>query len=339
MEKRFLASGHPAETHLRPCLRASATGRPRDRSISRIRDDRALDRRTHRAVPGLRQNGPRAAAARDIACRKASSPSYGAISPPIVQDLSPKTGLMTFVDPRLEGGRLNKVTTKDIVKVINFEGQEWLFLPGFQSRRRHHPRHPGRRKRQSDRGERRRAAGMSSFGASGEKLWRDCHRRGRICGKAGTLHPKSVRVPGVLIDHIVVSGPDNHWQSAGTKFNLAFSGAIQVPLGDVPRLALNERLIIARRAAMELVPGCTVNLGIGVPEGVAVVAAGEGVGAMMTLTTEAGTIGGIPAGGHDFGMSLNRRGLCRTAGSIRLVQRRRARLAFLGAAQVDAMAT
>jgi propionate CoA-transferase len=70
-------------------------------------------------------------------------------------------------------------------------------------------------------------------------------------------------------------------------------------------MALDERLIIARRAAMELVPGCAVNLGIGVPQGIADVTAVEGVSNLATMTSETGTIGGVPAAGQDFGMSFN----------------------------------
>jgi propionate CoA-transferase len=121
--------------------------------------------------------------------------------------------------------------------------------------------------------------------------------------RVGTLNPKSVRVPGVLIDHIVVSAPENHWQSALTRFNPAYSGASKAPMADVPPMALNERLIIARRAAMELTPGCTINLGVGIPQGLGYVAAEEGVTDLMTMTSETGTIGGIPADGKDFGMS------------------------------------
>jgi propionate CoA-transferase len=247
-----------------------------------------------------------------------------------------KTGLMTFVDPRLEGGKLNKATTKDLVKVINFEGEEWLFFASFKV----------------DvaiiRGTTADEKGNMTVADEGALL--EClplaqaaKNSGGIViaeveylARNGSLHPKTVRVPGVLIDHIVISGPDNHWQSAGTRFNPAFAGAIQVPLDEVPAMPLNERLIIARRAAMELVPGCTVNLGIGVPEGGAAVAAEEGVGAMITLTTEVGTIGGIPAGGHDFGMSLNAEAFVEQQVQFDWYNGGGLDQAYLGAAQVAA---
>jgi propionate CoA-transferase len=246
-----------------------------------------------------------------------------------------KTGLMTFVDPRVEGGKLNKATTTDLVKVINFEGQEWLFFKSFKV-----DVAIIRGTTADENGN----LTVTDEGALLEclPLAQAAKNTGGIViaeveyiARNGSLDPKTVRVPGVLIDHVVVSGPNNHWQSAGTRFNPAFSGAIHVPLDEVPALPFNERLIIARRAAMELVPGCTVNLGIGVPEGVAAVAAQEGAGDMMTLTTEVGTIGGIPAGGHDFGMSLNPEAFVEQQVQFDWYSGGGLDLAFLGAAQVD----
>lgn len=93
-------------------------------------------------------------------------------------------------------------------------------------------------------------------------------------------------------------------QTFGTDYNPSYCGEIRVPMSSVKPLKLDQRKIVARRAAMELVPNAVTNLGIGMPEGVAAVAAEEGLEGMV-LTTEAGTIGGIPAGGKDFGVTIN----------------------------------
>jgi propionate CoA-transferase len=216
-----------------------------------------------------------------------------------------KTGIGTFVDPRIEGGKMNKITTKDVVKVIDFAGEEWLFYASFKV-----DVAIIRGTTADENGN----LTVEDEGALFEIL--PLAQATKNCGgiviaeveyvaKAGTLNPKDVRVPGVLIDHIVVSSPGNHRQSVLTQYNPAFSGASKEPLGNVPPMALNERLIIARRAAMELMPSCSVNLGVGVPQGIASVAAEEGVSDLMTMTSETGTIGGVPADGKDFGMSAN----------------------------------
>jgi propionate CoA-transferase len=121
----------------------------------------------------------------------------------------------------------------------------------------------------------------------------------------GTLHPQHVIVPGVIVDYIVVAKPENHWQTMATPYNPAYSGEIRVPVDSLPRMELDERKVIAKRAAMLLTPKASVNLGVGVPEGVANVAVEEGVADQLTLSIEAGTIGGIPAPGLNIGASTN----------------------------------
>ena len=120
----------------------------------------------------------------------------------------------------------------------------------------------------------------------------------------GALDTRLVRLPGIYVDAIVVAAPENHMQTFGTGYNPAYCGEVRVPVSSLKPLALDQRKVVARRAAMELVPNAITNLGIGMPEGVAAVAAEEGLQGMV-LTTEAGTIGGIPAGGKDFGVTIN----------------------------------
>ena len=217
-----------------------------------------------------------------------------------------KVGLKTFVDPRVEGAKLNARTTEDIVKVVNFEGEEWLFYKSF-------PVDVGliRGTTADENGN----ITMENEGilACALPLAQAVKNSGGIViaqveniAKANTLHPKDVRVPGILVDYVVVAtSQKNHYQTEGTYYNPAFAGNIKVPLSEVAPLELNERKIIARRAAMELKPNAILNLGVGIPSDVANVAAEEKADKSLTLTTEAGSIGGIPASLPHFGHAYN----------------------------------
>ncbi len=125
----------------------------------------------------------------------------------------------------------------------------------------------------------------------------------RLC--KGKLSTRLVKVPGILVDVIVVSKPENHWQTFGVQYDPSFSGELHVPLDDTAPLPFGERKIVCRRGLMELTPNSIVNLGIGMPDGIAAVAAEEGVNDQMVLTVESGPIGGVPAGGLSFGVSRN----------------------------------
>ena len=85
---------------------------------------------------------------------------------------------------------------------------------------------------------------------------------------AGSMHPKHVRVPAPLVDYLVVAAPAHHAQTGSEQFSPALSGDIKVPMGGIPALPLNQRLVVCRRAAMELLPGAVVNLGYGIPDGI-----------------------------------------------------------------------
>ena len=114
----------------------------------------------------------------------------------------------------------------------------------------------------------------------------------------GTLNPRQVKIPGILVDCVVVATPEHHSQTYGTAYNAAYAAEMRVPQGDTLNLPMGVRKVIARRAAMELRRGNVVNLGIGMPEGVAGVAAEERIADIVTLTAEPGVIGGVPAGAY-----------------------------------------
>ena len=210
--------------------------------------------------------------------------------------LMTKVGLGTFVDPRVEGGRMNESTKEDIVRLVEFDGEEWLFYPSFSVdvallRGTVADEHGN--------------VTLDSEGFLGELLpiAQATRNTGGIVivqvehlARAGTLHPKRITVPGILVDYVVVaSKKEACWQTEGLYFEPAFSGDIKIPTGSVPKLPLDERKIISRRAAMELRLDSVINLGYGMPADVASVAAEEGVSHRVTLTTEAGGVGGVPA--------------------------------------------
>jgi propionate CoA-transferase len=123
--------------------------------------------------------------------------------------------------------------------------------------------------------------------------------------KARSLPARDVHIPGILVDAVVVAKPENHMQTYATAFNQGFTNRMRTPTGDAGPMPLDARKLIARRCAFEMPVNGVVNLGIGMPEGVAAVAAEEGLLEHLTLTAEPGVIGGQPASGLDFGAATN----------------------------------
>lgn len=304
VEQRFLAEAAPRDLTV---VHASAVGNRRDKGMSHW-GHRGLIKRWIGGIaiasPGL------AKLIQEDGCQAYNLPQgvitqlyreIAAKRPGVIT----KVGLGTFVDPRVEGARMSPSSTDDVVQVIELAGDEWLFYPAFPV----------------DvaliRGTVADEHGNLTLEHEGLKLEvlpiaQAARNSGGIViaqvesiAAAGSLDPNLVKVPGILVDYLVVSQPENHFQTENTHYNPSFSGQLRVPLEAITPIPLSERKVIARRSAMELRPGAVLNLGVGIPCDVGTVAAEEGISDQIMLTTEAGAIGGVPAGLKDFGHAYN----------------------------------
>lgn len=262
-------------------------------------------------------------------------------------------GLGTFVDPVHGGGRLNSRTTEPLVERLELHGKTWLFYHAF-------PIHVGLI----------RATAADPFGnlvmdeeaVIGEVLpiAQAAHNHGGIVIAqvkrllSQPLSPQRVRVPGVLVDFLVVADEQDHWQTFGEMLNPAYyqpagwseaagneaatlTGDLSSQWGGTRHLTLplDERRIIAGRACDELRPGQIANLGIGMPEGIARIAAERGWLGEVTLTVESGPIGGMPAGGLNFGASVHPQAIIDQPAQFDFYDGGGLDFAALGAAQID----
>jgi len=214
-------------------------------------------------------------------------------------------GLETFVDPRLEGAKVNEAAKEDLVELLTLNGREVLYFSAFPITVTF------------IRGTTADAEGNISFereSLSLETLSLAMAARNSggitICqvervAQLNSIDARHVRIPGFMVDCIVVAEPDMHMQTYDEHYNPALSGEIRVPLETLPPLPLDEKKVALRRAALELTPQAIVNLGVGLASGVGNVANEEKIAEQIMLTVDPGIYGGVPLAGYGFGAALN----------------------------------
>ena len=219
-----------------------------------------------------------------------------------------RVGLGTFADPRIEGGKLNERTRacEDIVEVVTVDGREMLLYKSFKPDVgviRGTTADPEGNITTEDE-----AICMENLEVamavknSGGIVIAQVERLGD-----GPAKPHDVRIPGVFVDYVVVAtSRQAHPHTLFVEHDPSYTGELRVDLEkEIPPMPMSLEKVICRRALMELHRGYRVNLGVGIPTGVANVAHEEGMLDSFVLNTEVGVLGGLPQGGKNFGPAKN----------------------------------
>ena len=335
LEKRFLATGAPRDLTY---MFSAGQGDRKTRGLNQLAHEGLL-RRTigaHYAVtPEIGQlaneekieafnlpQGVMSQLYRDMAAGKPGTITH--------------VGLKTYMDPRLDGGKLNERARNsglNLIELMEIAGKTLLFYKAVPIDicviRGTYADEKGNVTLEKE--------GMfldATAMAQATRRW-----GGKVIVqveqvvRAGSLNPQLVKIPGIYVDYVMPVGSDNMPEYDGMISPA--SGAIKISVAGIPRLELDQRKIIGRRAALELKPDTVVNLGVGIPEAVSLVANEEGIGDYMTLTVESGPVGGISADKLLFGVSMNPDAILDQGYQFDFYDGGGLDLAYLGAGQVD----
>ncbi|WP_135554343.1 acyl CoA:acetate/3-ketoacid CoA transferase [Paenibacillus cymbidii] len=333
LEKRFLATGSPRSLTF---VHSNGMGNGKDKSIAHIAHEGLVKRIIggHYGMTPLvgefaandkceAYNFPQGVIAqlyREIAGRR----------PGLVTHV----GLHTFVDPRLEGGKLNRVTTEELVELTERGGKPYLFYPSLHLDavflRGTTADEYGNISCEEEAAYLNGLAAAQAVKACGGIVIAQVKR----IAKAGTLDSRTVKIPGIFVDYLVVDGGQT--QTYAHAYDPSLNGSLKAPEPKLGELPLDERKIVCRRAAMELRRGAVVNLGYGMSADVATVAAEEGIGESLTFAVEQGAIGGVPISGILFGTAINPQAVLDAPAQFDFFDSGRLDISFLGMAQMNA---
>lgn len=306
LEARFIATGEPRDLTL---LHTTGIGAVTEKGICRLAHPglvaRVIGGNYGLQLPFMRliteeqieaYNFPQGVMAQ--LCRTLAADQPGVLT---------HVGLGSYMDPRQDGGRMNRRTTKPLVDLLEIDGREWLLYrvpkPTVALIRGTTADEDGYISMEHEATTREDLSIAQAVYNAGGRVICQVKRLAR----RGTLHPQLVRIPGFLINHVVLAPMQK--QTYATGYDPARSGETRLPASAIVPDPLTDRRVIARRAALELRSGDIVNLGVGISAMIPNVAAEEGIEEHITLTVESGVIGGIPGMGREFGSSVNPRAI------------------------------
>lgn len=252
-----------------------------------------------------------------------------------------KVGLGTYVDPRIEGGKMNQMTKDcgdEVVSIINIDGEDYiryhevpidtLFIRGTYA-----DEHGNLSTKEEGMALEVLPAVMAT------KRW-----GGKVIAQVkqivsfGTIPPKEAVVPGVLIDAVVVCDdiPHKHRQTYSWEYDPAYAGLVRVPEAALTPIPLNERKVIGRRALQLLNYNDIINIGTGIPnDTVGPILAEEGANDRISMTVESGIYGGTPAKTIDFGIAINNDALIGHDRAFEFYNGTGTDITFMGAGEIE----